>query len=234
MATATATVTFLLSPWVGFQLSLSVVSSAISTRRALAIDFQVVADIMLKQVVAKYSIGKAAIYGSNREKLRPFMCQTSCRFHNGRTVFAPRSFFGVEDYVDDDTSRPYTYQKEKKSKNPDKHVSFKQRTVAYMEPFTLDVFISKRFVSASLTHRVTCRQVAVAGTNSKDVKAVLRSRCDIPACMSIGRILSERAKEADVYTASYTPRDQDKFEGKIRAVVQSLIDNGIDVKIYLD
>jgi ribosomal protein L18 len=194
----------------------------------------VVADIMLKQVVAKYSIGKAAIYGSNREKLRPFMCQTSCRFHNGRTVFAPRSFFGVEDYVDDDTSRPYTYQKEKKSKNPDKHVSFKQRTVAYMEPFTLDVFISKRFVSASLTHRVTCRQVAVAGTNSKDVKAVLRSRCDIPACMSIGRILSERAKEADVYTASYTPRDQDKFEGKIRAVVQSLIDNGIDVKIYLD
>ncbi|WZZ56892.1 hypothetical protein YC2023_056999 [Brassica napus] len=150
------------------------------------------------------------------------------------TVLAPRSFFGVEDYVDDDTSRPYTYQKEKKSKNPDKHVSFKQRTVAYMEPFTLDVFISKRFVSASLTHRVTFKQVAVAGTNSKDVKAVLRSRCDIPACMSIGRILSERAKEADVYTASYAPRDQDKFEGKIRAVVQSLIDNGIDVKIYLD
>ncbi|CAH2038529.1 unnamed protein product [Thlaspi arvense] len=190
-------------------------------------------DIMLKQVVGKYSIGKA-IYGSNRAKLRPFLCQSNCGFHNGRTDLAPRSFFGVEDYVDDDTSRPYTYQKEKKSKNPDKHVSFKQRTVAYMEPFTLDVFISKRFVSASLTHRVTCKQVAVAGTNSKDVKAVLRSRCDIPACMSIGRILSERAKEADVYTASYTPRDQDKFEGKIRAVVQSLIDNGIDVKIYLD
>uniref|UniRef100_A0A1J3K2V2 L18 ribosomal protein Heart Stopper n=1 Tax=Noccaea caerulescens TaxID=107243 RepID=A0A1J3K2V2_NOCCA len=189
---------------------------------------------MLKHVVGKYSIGKAMIYGSNREKLRPFLLQTSCGFHNGRTVCAPRSFFGVEDYMDDDTSRPYTYQKEKKSKNPDKHVSFKQRTVAYMEPFTLDVFISKRFVSASLTHRVTCKQVAVAGTNSKDVKAVLRSRCDIPACMSIGRILSERAKEADVYTASYTPRDQDKFEGKIRAVVQSLIDNGIDVKIYLD
>ncbi|KAF3606418.1 hypothetical protein DY000_02044766 [Brassica cretica] len=188
---------------------------------------------MLKQVVGKYSIGKA-IYGSNRAKLRPFLFQTNCGFHNGQTVLAPRSFFGVEDYVDDDTSRPYTYQKEKKSKNPDKHVSFKQRTVAYMEPFTLDVFISKRFVSASLTHRVTCKQVAVAGTNSKDVKAVLRSRCDIPACMSIGRILSERAKEADVYTASYAPRDQDKFEGKIRAVVQSLIDNGIDVKIYLD
>ncbi|KAL7003005.1 hypothetical protein U1Q18_004163 [Sarracenia purpurea var. burkii] len=155
-------------------------------------------------------------------------------FHSGQTHLAPRSFFGVEDYLDDDNSRPYTYQKEKKSKNLDKHVSFKQRTVAYMEPFTLDVFISKRFVSASLTHRVTSKQVAVAGTNSKDIKAVLKSRSDIPACLAIGRILAERAREADVYTASYTPRERDKFEGKTRAVVQSLIDNGIDVKIYLD
>ncbi|XP_052192663.1 uncharacterized protein LOC127801491 isoform X2 [Diospyros lotus] len=147
---------------------------------------------------------------------------------------APRSFFGVEDYLDDDNSRPYTYQKEKKSKNPDKHISFKQRTIAYMEPFTLDVFISKRFVSASLTHRVTSKQVAVAGTNSKDIKAALKSRADIPACLAIGRILADRAREADVYTASYTPRERDRFEGKIRAVVQSLIDNGIDVKVYLD
>ncbi|KAB2069962.1 hypothetical protein ES319_A08G126200v1 [Gossypium barbadense] len=145
-----------------------------------------------------------------------------------------KSFFGGEDFLDDDNSRPYTYQKEKKSKNPNKHVSFKQQTEAYMEPFTLDVFISKRFVSASVTHRVTCKQVAVAGTNSKDIKAVLRSRSDNPACLAIGRILAERAREGDVYTASYTPRERDKFEGKIRAVVQSQIDNGIDIKVYLD
>ncbi|KAI3447160.1 hypothetical protein Pfo_003825 [Paulownia fortunei] len=155
-------------------------------------------------------------------------------FHSAQPSLAPRSFFGVEDFLDDDNSRPYTYQKEKKSRNPNKHVSFKQRTIAYMEPFTLDVFISKRFVSASITHRVTCKQVAVAGTNSKDIKAVLRSRSDIPACLAVGQILSDRAREADVYTASYTPRERDKFEGKIRAVVQSLIDNGIDIKIYLD
>lgn len=151
-----------------------------------------------------------------------------------QVLFSPRSFFGVEDFLDDDNSRPYTYNKEKKSKNLQKHVSFKQRTVAYMEPFTLDVFISKRFVTASLTHRVTCKQVAVAGTNSKDIKAVLKSRSDIPACMAVGRILAERAREADVYTACYTPRDRDKFEGKIRAVVQSLVDSGIDVKVYLN
>ncbi|ONL99772.1 Ribosomal L18p/L5e family protein [Zea mays] len=161
------------------------------------------------------------------------------QFHSGQvtqiTVWSSsRSFFGVEDFVDEDNSRPYTYKKEKRSKNPHKHISFKQRTIAHMEPFTLDVFISKRFVSASLTHRSTCRQVAVAGTNSKDIKAALRSRSDVPACLAVGRFLAERAKEADVYTCTYTPRERDKFEGKIRAVVQSLIDNGINVKLYLD
>ncbi|WVY99766.1 hypothetical protein V8G54_025836, partial [Vigna mungo] len=187
---------------------------------------------MLKQIIGRTCRTSAYAFEGNR--VLPSIYVPSCLFHNGRADMAPRSFFGVEDFLDDDNSRPYTYQKGKKSKNPNKHISFKQRTIAYMEPFTLDVFISKRFVSASLTHRVTSKQVAVAGTNSKDIKAVLRSRSDIPACISVGKILSERAREADVYTASYTPRERDKFEGKIRAVVQSLIDNGIDIKVYLD
>ncbi|XP_021666973.1 uncharacterized protein LOC110655104 isoform X1 [Hevea brasiliensis] len=187
---------------------------------------------MLKQVLDK--VLNKGPFANGGDKLRPCFYVPIRGFHSGQVYCAPRSFFGVEDFLDDDNSRPYTYQKEKKSKNPNKHMSFKQRTKAYMEPFTLDVFISKRFVSASLTHRVTSKQVAVAGTNSKDIKAALRSRSDIPACLAIGRILAERAREADVYTASYTPRERDKFEGKIRAVVQSLIDNGIDVKVYLD
>nr|GLL46948.1 hypothetical protein DM860_016953 [Ipomoea trifida]GMC92516.1 L18 ribosomal protein Heart Stopper [Ipomoea batatas]GMD23835.1 L18 ribosomal protein Heart Stopper [Ipomoea batatas]GMD83963.1 L18 ribosomal protein Heart Stopper [Ipomoea batatas]GMD90119.1 L18 ribosomal protein Heart Stopper [Ipomoea batatas] len=169
------------------------------------------------------------------DKIKPlFYAQMNAFLHSGQTRYAPRSFFGVEDFLDDDNSRPYTYQKGKKSKNPHKHVSFKQRTRPFMEPFTLDVFISKRFVSASITHRVTCKQVAVAGTNSKDIKAMLKSRSDIPACLAVGQILGDRAREADVYTAAYTPRDRDKFEGKIRAIVQSLIDSGIDIKVYLD
>ncbi|XAR49795.1 hypothetical protein NMG60_11003934 [Bertholletia excelsa] len=174
------------------------------------------------------------LFTAQGDKISRYLYTQVRGVHGGEPCLAPRSFFGVEDYLDDDNSRPYTYQKDKKSKDPNKHISFKQRTIAYLEPFTLDVFISKRFVSASLTHRVTSKQVAVAGTNSKDIKAVLKSRADIPACLAIGRMLAERAREADVYTASYTPRERDKFEGKIRAVVQSLIDNGIDVKVYID
>ncbi|KAF1002066.1 hypothetical protein AG4045_024954, partial [Apium graveolens] len=83
----------------------------------------------------------------------------------------------------------------------------------------------------SITHGITSKRVVVAGTNSKDIKVALNLRSDILACLSIAKILSDRGREADVYTASYTPRDRDKFEGKIREVVQSLIDNGIDIKV---
>ncbi|KAK6912402.1 hypothetical protein RJ641_022003 [Dillenia turbinata] len=69
---------------------------------------------------------------------------------------------------------------------------------------------------------------------SKDIKAALKPWSDIPACLAVGRILADSKREADVYTASYTPKDRDKFEGKIRAVVQSLIDYGIDIKAYFD
>ncbi|GAB2234439.1 hypothetical protein Droror1_Dr00003693 [Drosera rotundifolia] len=188
---------------------------------------------MLKNVVGGGFVCKGG-YAGGRYLRPPCLYVPASYFRSWQPHSAPRSFFGVEDYLDDDNSRPYTYQKEKKSKNPHKHISFKQRTVAFMEPFTLDIFISKRFVQASITHRVTSKQVAVAGTNSKDIKAALPSRCDIPACLAVGRFLAERAREADVYTASYTPRERDKFEGKIRAVVQSIIDNGIDIKVYLD
>jgi hypothetical protein len=38
--------------------------------------------------------------------------------HSGKELCGPRSFFGVEDFVDDDNSKPYTYMKEKKIKKP--------------------------------------------------------------------------------------------------------------------
>lgn len=79
-----------------------------------------------------------------------------CSFYSKKAFESPppRSFFGVEDYVDDNNGRPYTYMKGKKPKNPElKTTSFKRRTDAFMVPYTLDVLISKRFVTASLTHR---------------------------------------------------------------------------------
>ncbi|XP_073043354.1 uncharacterized protein [Primulina eburnea] len=170
-------------------------------------------------------------YKGKRWNLAFIMCAQLNGFDSGQPSLAEASL--VLKIFSMIITLTYTYQKGKKSMNPTKHISFKQRTVAFMEPFTLDIFILKCIVSASVTHRITCNQVAVSGTNSNDMKDVLKPRSEIPVCLAIGRNLADRAREVDVYTASYTPRESDKFDGKIRAV-QPLIDNGIDIKFYLD
>ncbi|KAI6684802.1 hypothetical protein NL676_030715 [Syzygium grande] len=103
-----------------------------------------------------------------------------------------------------------------------------------MELITQDGCISKLFALTSLTHRVLCSRFALLGTKSKDIKVILKSQSDMQAHLVVGCISADRVGEADVCTASYTPRERDTSKGKIIAVVQSLIDSGIDIKVYLD
>lgn len=119
----------------------------------------------------------------------------------------------------------------KKLKNGERRPmrSFKHRTEAYMLPFTLDVFVSKKYIHASIMHRMSNKTVAVASTNSKDLRSVLKSRCDITACRIVGQVLAERAKEADVFTSLYYTRKGEKLEGKLLAVVDSVKEHGINL-----
>ncbi|KAH7438020.1 hypothetical protein KP509_05G101300 [Ceratopteris richardii] len=96
-----------------------------------------------------------------------------------------------------------------------------------MLPFTLDVYISKKYIHASIMHRMSNKVVAVASTNSKDLRSVLHSRCDLNACRVVGQVLAERAKEADVFTSLYYTRKNEKLEGKLLAVVDSIKERGI-------
>ncbi|XP_060215368.1 uncharacterized protein LOC132642115 [Lycium barbarum] len=101
------------------------------------------------------------------------------------------------------------------NKNPNKHVSF------------------KRFISASVTQRVTCKQVAVAGTNSKDIKAVLKSRSDIPACLSV-EVFWLTEQEKLIYTQLLILLgDRDKFEGKLEQLFNPLLIMVLMSKIIL-
>ena len=111
--------------------------------------------------------------------------------------------------------------------------TFNQLTGAYHLPFCLDIFITKGSVRASIIHRVTSKVVAVAHSISKDLKFDLNSRKDAKACAAVGGVLAQRAIEDDIHNVVYTPRKGDKIEGKLQVVLQSIIDNGIDVKVKL-
>ncbi|KAJ6696851.1 hypothetical protein OIU85_003228 [Salix viminalis] len=98
------------------------------------------------------------------------------------------------------------------AKKPNKK-SWKQRTDMYMRPFLLNVFFSRRFIQAKVMHRGTSKVVSVATTNAKDLRHSLPSLTDHNACRIVGKLIAERAKEADVYAMSYEPRKDERIEG---------------------
>uniref|UniRef100_A0A7N0TDN5 50S ribosomal protein L18 n=1 Tax=Kalanchoe fedtschenkoi TaxID=63787 RepID=A0A7N0TDN5_KALFE len=112
------------------------------------------------------------------------------------------------------------------AKKPNKK-SWKQRTDMYMRPFMLSVFISKRFVYAKVMHRGTSKVISVATTNARDLRNSLPSLTDHNACRVIGKLIAERSKEADVFALSYETKKDERVEGKLAVVLDTIQENGI-------
>ncbi|KAL2892593.1 50S ribosomal protein L18 [Bienertia sinuspersici] len=109
--------------------------------------------------------------------------------------------------------------------------SWKQRTDMYLRPFLLNVFFSKKFIHAKVMHRGTSKVISVATTNAKDLRTSLPSLTDNNACRVVGKLIAERSKEADVYALAYEPRKDERIEGKLGIVLDTIKENGI---IFVD
>lgn len=105
--------------------------------------------------------------------------------------------------------------------------SWKQRHEKFLKPFILDVFISHKYVHAKVVHRLTSRVVSVATTNAKDLRLSLYSLNDDSACKTIGKLLAERSIEADVFAVTFSLRKNERFEGRLALVVNTMVENGV-------
>ncbi|KAJ8751927.1 hypothetical protein K2173_000673 [Erythroxylum novogranatense] len=112
------------------------------------------------------------------------------------------------------------------AKRPNKK-SWKQRTDMYMRPFLLNIFFSKRFIHAKVMHRGTSKVISVATTNAKELRHNLPSLTDNNACQVVGKLIAERSKEADVYALAYEPRKNERIEGKLGIILDTIKENGI-------
>ncbi|XP_028771608.1 uncharacterized protein LOC114728820 [Neltuma alba] len=112
-------------------------------------------------------------------------------------------------------------------------LTLNQLTGPYHEPFCLDIFISKASVRACVVHRVTSKVVAVAHSISKDMKFDFTSTKNKNTCAAVGSLLAQRALADDIHDVIYTPRKGERLEGKLQIVLQSIIDNGINVKVKI-
>ncbi|PIN12587.1 hypothetical protein CDL12_14788 [Handroanthus impetiginosus] len=105
--------------------------------------------------------------------------------------------------------------------------SWKQRTDMYMRPFLLDVFFSRKFIHAKVMHRGTSKVISVATTNAKDLRDTLPSLTDNNACKVIGKLIAERSKEADVYAMAYELKKNERVEGRLAIILDTIQENGI-------
>lgn len=139
----------------------------------------------------------------------------------------PRNNYGISLF--DETEKPEGSIVGKRQRVP----TFNQLTAPYHEPFCLDIYISKASVRACIVHRATSKVVAVAHSISKDMKFDLGSTRNAAACDAVGKVLAQRALADDIHNVVYTPRKGEKLDGKLQNVLQSVINNGVWVKVKI-
>ncbi|KAL3642015.1 hypothetical protein CASFOL_012830 [Castilleja foliolosa] len=112
-------------------------------------------------------------------------------------------------------------------------LTFNQLTAPYHEPFCLDIYVSKGSIRACIVHRATSNVVAVSHSISKDMKFDLGSTKNRSACGTVGKVLAQKALADDIHNVVYTPRKGDKLEGKLKIVLEAVVEGGVDVKVKL-
>ncbi|KAF5732800.1 hypothetical protein HS088_TW17G00332 [Tripterygium wilfordii] len=144
-------------------------------------------------------------------------------FANGLVTHLPKPRLNKDAFIQAAWTRR---SRSEAAKRPSRK-SWKQRTDMYMRPFLLNVFFSKRFIHAKVMHRGTSKVISVATTNAKDLRTNLPSLTDHNACRLIGKLIAERSIEADVYALSYEARKDERIEGKLGIVIDTIKENGI-------
>ncbi|KAJ1392790.1 Ribosomal protein S11 superfamily [Sesbania bispinosa] len=99
--------------------------------------------------------------------------------------------------------------------------------VSFEQPGLEDLEVKLQRNLTGIMHRGTSKVISVATTNSKDLRNSLPSLTDHNACRIVGRLIAERSKEADVYALAYEPRKNERIEGKLGIVIDTIKENGI-------
>ncbi|KAL9266098.1 Large ribosomal subunit protein uL18-like protein [Drosera capensis] len=171
-----------------------------------------------------------------------FLSSDSCRAHTNMasslswstTLPLPNIFINSIKYPGDSWQRKefvvkaaWTRRSRGEAAKRPSRKSWKQRTDMYMRPFLLNIFFSKKFIIAKVMHRSTSKVISVATTNAKDLRNSLPSLTDHNACRVIGKLIAERAMEADVFAVAFEPRRDERIEGKLAIVLNTIKENGI-------
>nr|GLL37335.1 uncharacterized protein LOC109177314 [Ipomoea trifida]GMD43753.1 50S ribosomal protein L18-like [Ipomoea batatas]GMD48293.1 50S ribosomal protein L18-like [Ipomoea batatas] len=108
-----------------------------------------------------------------------------------------------------------------------------ERVTKFLKPYVLRMHFTNKYVNAQVVHTPTATVAAAASTQEKGLRLGMieakENTRDVAAAAKIGKLLGERLRVKGVPAVSiFFKRDQ-RYHGKVKAVIDSIRGEGIEL-----
>uniref|UniRef100_A0A5B7B9W2 50S ribosomal protein L18 n=1 Tax=Davidia involucrata TaxID=16924 RepID=A0A5B7B9W2_DAVIN len=102
-----------------------------------------------------------------------------------------------------------------------------ERITKFLKPYVLKMHFTNKYVNAQVIHSPTATVASAVSSQEKALRSSMESTRDVAAAAKMGKILGERLLLKDILAVSiFLKRDQ-KYHGKVKAVIDSLREAGV-------
>lgn len=101
------------------------------------------------------------------------------------------------------------------------------RIIKFLKPYVLKMNFTNKYVSAQVIHSPTATVASSASSQEKALRSSLETTRDVAAAAKIGKILGERLLMKDIRAVSIELKREQRYHGKVKAVIDSLVESGV-------
>ncbi|KAL7138347.1 hypothetical protein ABFS83_10G156800 [Erythranthe nasuta] len=105
------------------------------------------------------------------------------------------------------------------------------RVTKFLKPYVLRMHFTNKFVNAQVVHTPTATVASSASTQEKALRLSMEkakeNTRDVAAAAKIGKILGERLLHQNIPAVSVFLKKDQKYHGKVKAVIDSLSAVGV-------
>ncbi|CAI8601739.1 unnamed protein product [Vicia faba] len=101
------------------------------------------------------------------------------------------------------------------------------RITNFLKPYVLKMHFTNKYVTAQVIHTPTATVASSASSQEKALRSTLETTRDVAAAAKIGKLLAERLSLKDIPAVSVHFKRQQRYHGKVKAVIDSLREAGV-------
>jgi ribosomal protein L18 len=101
------------------------------------------------------------------------------------------------------------------------------RITNFLKPYVLKMHFTNKYVTAQVIHTPTATVASSASSQEKALRSSLETTRDVAAAAKIGKLLAERLSLKDIPAVSVHLKREQRYHGKVKAVIDSLKENGV-------